>query len=68
MTTDLVYDLTQIYHRDKSVAGINAAFYDGHVAWQSAKRNPQAFLPSLWPNNQIPNTDTFRYIMSLWQP
>jgi prepilin-type N-terminal cleavage/methylation domain-containing protein len=67
IVTDLVHTLDDIPHRQGGSAGLNAMFSDGHVKWQSAQRNPDAFNPQLWANigNDGPS---FRYVMSLWQP
>lgn len=77
MTTDLVHNLGSVAaapHRDGSIAGINALFGDGHVAWQSAKKNAEAFKaldPDGDPSNgtQAANDGlAFRKAMNLWQP
>ncbi len=77
MTTDLIHNLGSVAaapHRDSSIAGINALFGDGHVAWQSAKKNSAAFLaadPDGDPANgtQAANDGiAFRKAMNLWTP
>jgi len=66
VAADLVHTLQAVSHRDRSIAGLNALFGDGHVRFQGAKANPAAFAPALWPD---PITDfSFRYRMFLWQP
>jgi len=68
ITADLTQSLDLAPHRDRGIAGLNALFTDGHVKWQSARRNPQAFDPTLWANGF--NTDElgFRRVMNYWQP
>lgn len=71
--TDLIQNIEAVPHKQKGIAGLNALFGDGHVKFQSAGSNPQAFDPALWKHstdtdyigNNAPN---FRYVMSLWQP
>ena len=69
MTTDLVDNASASTapHRDGSVSGLDALFPDGHVVYQSAKRNPAAFDPALW-NGVKNNGLNFRKIMNLWTP
>lgn len=70
MAVDLVHDLNSpaaAPHRDRGIAGLNALFGDGHVAFQNAKRNPQAFDPKLWEgigNNGL----NYRKAMNMWMP
>ena len=68
ITTDLTQSLDLAPHKDGGIAGLNALFTDGHVKWQSARRNPDAFDPALWANGF--NTDElgFRRVANLWQP
>lgn len=72
--TDWVYSYDTLAHRASgSVAGLNALFPDGHVAFQNARSNPQDFDSQQWglagAQNSIGETPNyFRYIMSLWQP
>lgn len=74
MTTDLIHNLNSVAaapHRDGNVAGINAMFGDGHVTWQSAKRNAAAFLILGFPGpgNLAANDGiAFRKAMNLWLP
>jgi len=67
ITTDLVQSLALAPHRDNKIAGLNALFTDGHVKWQNARNNPQAFNPALWAN---PGSDElcFRFLANAWQP
>ena len=69
MTTDLVDNgsATTAPHRDGSISGLNALFPDGHVIFQTAKRNPAAFDPVLWANIKVTGIN-FRKVMNLWQP
>ena len=70
MAVDLVHDLSSpaaAPHRDGGIAGLNALFGDGHVIFQSARRNPQAFDANLWKdigNNGL----NYRKAMNLWRP
>ena len=71
MSTDLVHSLDTAAHKDKSLGGLNALFADGHVRYQSARVNPEAFREDLWGTPASPignNASNFRYVMSLWQP
>jgi len=67
ITTDLVQSLSLAPHKDKGVAGLNALFTDGHVKWQNARGNPQAFNPALWAS---PGSDelSFRRLANAWRP
>lgn len=68
MTTDLVHNLSSPQaspHRSKKVAGLNALFGDGHVVFQSATANPEAFQESTWSNL---NPSKFWLIMNMWKP
>jgi prepilin-type N-terminal cleavage/methylation domain-containing protein/prepilin-type processing-associated H-X9-DG protein len=67
ITTDLAHSLSLAPHKDKGIAGLNALFTDGHVKWQNARGNPQAFDPALWAN---PGSDelSFRRLANAWQP
>lgn len=70
MVTDLVHNLntpSAAPHRDSGIAGINALFGDGHAVFQSARRLPDAFAPSLWEgigNNGL----NYRKAMNMWRP
>jgi len=68
ITVDLTQSLDLAPHRDGGIAGLNALFTDGHVKWQSARRNPDAFDPALWAKGF--NTDElgFRRVMNYWEP
>jgi prepilin-type N-terminal cleavage/methylation domain-containing protein/prepilin-type processing-associated H-X9-DG protein len=67
ITADLTHSLALAPHKDQGIAGLNALFTDGHVQWQSARRNPQAFDPTLWAS---PGSDelAFRRLANFWQP
>jgi len=67
ITTDLAHTLALAPHKDRSIAGLNALFTDGHVKWQNARGNPQAFAPALWVS---PGSDelSFRRLANAWQP
>jgi len=67
ITTDLAQSLSLAPHKDNGIAGLNALFTDGHVKWQNARVNPQAFDPALWAN---PGGDelSFRRLANFWRP
>jgi len=67
ISTDLIHSLDFAAHKDRSVAGINALFTDGHVRWQTARGNPQAFDPVLW-NGINNNGANWRRVMDMWKP
>jgi len=68
LTTDLVQSLDLAPHKDSGIAGLNALFTDGHVKWQNARQNPQAFDTALWAPGF--NTDElgFRRVNNAWLP
>ena len=73
VSTDLVQNIDAAPHRDKSIAGLNALFGDGHVAYQTARANPEAFREDLWKTSADAdyignNPGNFRYVNSLWKP
>jgi prepilin-type N-terminal cleavage/methylation domain-containing protein/prepilin-type processing-associated H-X9-DG protein len=74
ISTDLIHDLPSVPHKEKGIAGLNALFADGHVRWQTARGNPQAFDPAIWGihdssnNNVGNNANNWRRLMDLWKP
>ena len=68
ISTDIEQSLDLLPHKDNAMAGLNALFTDGHVKWQSARRNPQAFDPVLWAAGFNTIELPFRQIAYLWQP
>ena len=68
ISTDIVQSYDLMPHKDNGLAGLNALFTDGHVKWQSAKRNPQAFDPALWAGGFNTQELPFRQIANLWLP
>jgi prepilin-type N-terminal cleavage/methylation domain-containing protein/prepilin-type processing-associated H-X9-DG protein len=73
ISTDLMHDLDSSPHRDKSIAGLNVLFADGHVKFQTARGNPEAFKDTYWGDSSSGNyiggnEANFRYVNSLWQP
>jgi prepilin-type N-terminal cleavage/methylation domain-containing protein/prepilin-type processing-associated H-X9-DG protein len=68
ITTDMVLSVDTLPHKDGGMGGLNALFTDGHVRWQSARGNPQAFDPALWAGGFIGNELGFRQIVSSWRP
>jgi len=67
ISTDLITTQDELSHRANSVDGLNALFVDGHVAWQSARRNPQAFT-SIWTGDAGLDAVMFRRLFDLWKP
>jgi prepilin-type N-terminal cleavage/methylation domain-containing protein/prepilin-type processing-associated H-X9-DG protein len=73
ISTDLVQNINAAPHKDRSIAGLNALFADGHVTYQSARANPVAFRADLWKTSADAdyignNPQNFRYVNSLWKP
>ena len=68
ISIDVMQSLSLAPHRDKGIAGLNALFTDGHVKWQNARGNPQAFDPVLWAAGFNTSELPFRQIANLWQP
>ena len=71
ISTDLIHNINATSHRvSAAFGGLNALFADGHVAYQSARRNPQAFDPALWDavGNDAPPSPRFRKLMNAWKP
>jgi prepilin-type N-terminal cleavage/methylation domain-containing protein len=74
MLTDLIQNWEAISHTaGNSPLGVNAMFPDGHVLFQTANGNPQAFVQTLWGHKTDPNyignnVDNFRKLMMLWKP
>jgi type II secretory pathway pseudopilin PulG len=67
ITTDLVHDVGVSPHQVYgSVAGLNALFSDGTVAFQSARTQPDSFDPSLWTGIGNDPLD-FRIVMNSWK-
>ncbi len=70
LSTDLLHRLETLPHKaGKSSGGVNALFGDGHVRFETAKANPQAFTSVLWaepgPGESPIN---FRRILTCFQP
>lgn len=75
ISTDLIHSLNATSHKaSKSIAGLNALFADGHVIYQTARKNPQAFDPTVWDSggvpigNDPPPSPRFRGLMNTWKP
>jgi prepilin-type N-terminal cleavage/methylation domain-containing protein/prepilin-type processing-associated H-X9-DG protein len=76
ISVDLIHSLDATSHKVNSrFGGLNALFADGHVAYQSARANPQAFDPALWQlsngeplGNENPPSRTWRTLMNTWKP
>ena len=73
VSTDLVQNIDAAPHKDKSIAGLNALFGDGHVTYQTARANAEAFRADLWKTSADAdyignNPGNFRYVNSLWRP
>lgn len=68
VSVDLIHDVNTAPHKSNSgVAGVNALFGDGHVVFESANRNPDAFDPVKWVDIGN-NAFNFRLVQSLWLP
>jgi hypothetical protein len=71
MATDLMHSIDVLPHQDpnENYGGLHAMFGDGHVKFQSQRNNPQAFHDKYWGRGTLGNDrDTWRLVMSLWQP
>jgi prepilin-type processing-associated H-X9-DG protein len=76
MVTDLMHTYNDIPHKNKTAAGMNAGFPDGHVSWQGANSNPQAFdnngASSEWQAFSVqtgaPGNAAYRTIISWFKP
>jgi prepilin-type N-terminal cleavage/methylation domain-containing protein/prepilin-type processing-associated H-X9-DG protein len=69
MVVDVMYSLKRMSHRYGSApAGLNACFGDGHVAWQSAKQNKDAFDVNVWLAIDAGSGLDLRYVQSCWRP
>ncbi|MEW6159580.1 MAG: type II secretion system protein [Verrucomicrobiota bacterium] len=75
MSTDIIHSLGAASHKySASLAGLNALFGDGHVAYQNARANPKSFDPALWSyggepiGNEPPPSQTWRTLMNSWKP
>lgn len=75
ISTDQIMDIEYTAHKDgRYIAGINALFADGHVRYQNARGNPQAFDPSVWNSGGVavgderPPSVRFRTLMNSWRP
>jgi prepilin-type N-terminal cleavage/methylation domain-containing protein/prepilin-type processing-associated H-X9-DG protein len=68
ISTDLTHNLNSSPHKaNKTSAGLNALFADGHVLYQNARANPLAFDPVLWTDIGE-NAVNFRKVSNMWQP
>jgi len=75
ISTDIIHNINVTSHRvSSSVGGLNSLFGDGHVVYQTARANPQAFDPKLWTygsepiGNEPPPSPTWRKLMNTWKP
>jgi prepilin-type processing-associated H-X9-DG protein len=75
ISTDIIHNINVTSHRmNASVGGLNALFGDGHVVYQNARQNPQAFEATLWAygsepiGNEPPPSPTWRKLMNTWKP
>lgn len=76
MSTDLLHSPSSAPHKEGSIAGQNALFADGHIAFQNARGNREAFDPKLWDPDNNPgsgdeignNPMNFRRVMNMWKP
>jgi prepilin-type N-terminal cleavage/methylation domain-containing protein/prepilin-type processing-associated H-X9-DG protein len=67
ISMDLVHSIDAAPHKDNSASGLNALFADGHVRFQTAKANPQAFDPVMWTDIGS-NPLNFRRVADMWKP
>jgi len=70
MIVDVMYKgLAELSHKGgSSAAGLNAAFGDGHVKWQSVKAQPDTFNTAVWNQITAGSGADVRYAMSLFKP
>jgi len=70
MVVDVIFKtLSQISHKDgSSPSGLNAAFGDGHVAWQKYRRNLEGFDPNVWLAIESGSGADLRFAQSTWRP
>ncbi|MEI9962610.1 MAG: hypothetical protein WDM76_16285 [Limisphaerales bacterium] len=78
MLVDVMYKgLNSLSHKSgNNAGGLDAAFGDGHVAWQGVKKQPNVFNPVVWEKiepappdgNGSSSAPDFMYVMSLFQP
>jgi prepilin-type N-terminal cleavage/methylation domain-containing protein/prepilin-type processing-associated H-X9-DG protein len=75
VSVDQVMNIESTAHRvNASVAGLNALFGDGHVRYQTARSNPDAFDKEMWNpggknvGDEDPPYIKFRTLMATWKP
>ena len=75
ISTDLIHNINATAHRvNANIAGVNALFGDGHVNYQTASSNPEAFDPNVWLSGGViigddpPPSLRFRGLMNTWEP
>jgi prepilin-type N-terminal cleavage/methylation domain-containing protein/prepilin-type processing-associated H-X9-DG protein len=72
MVVDLIHGtLNDLSHKNGGTpGGLNAAFGDGHVAWQSIHANTlkYGFDPNVWLEINADSIPDFQLAMSAWQP
>jgi prepilin-type processing-associated H-X9-DG protein len=70
MVVDVIYStLDQISHKSgRNPQGLNAAFGDGHVNWQSVKAIKDGFDPTVWALIDTGSGADLRFAMSRWRP
>ena len=70
MVVDVIWNsLNNISHRSgSSPAGLDAAFGDGHVSFQSYKAVTDGFNKNIWTAIASGSGIDFRYAMSSWRP
>jgi prepilin-type processing-associated H-X9-DG protein len=68
VSADLVHNIAAAPHQIRgAISGMNVLFGDGHVTWQNARGNPQAFDPVIWTDVGS-NPLNFRRLMDMWRP
>ena len=70
MVVDVMYKgLGGLSHKNGSTAGgVNAAFGDGHVAWQGMRTEPDAFNTLEWTAIANGSGADLRYVFSVFRP
>jgi prepilin-type N-terminal cleavage/methylation domain-containing protein/prepilin-type processing-associated H-X9-DG protein len=70
MVVDVIYKtLAQISHKSgQTPMGLNAAFGDGHVAWQGVKKVTSGFDATEWSAIAGGSGGDLRFVESCWQP
>jgi prepilin-type N-terminal cleavage/methylation domain-containing protein len=70
MVVDVMYNgIPGLSHKNgNSGSGLDAAFGDGHVLWQSVRSQPDTFNPAVWTAIVNGSAPDFTYAMSMFKP